>query len=297
MKFRAFGILLAAVIGIGSAGFSYAAWVGAPSNPPSSNTLGPIWLQPGVPAQQTGNFSISGEGTSNRFIGTATGVAIRSYGDISFLNSGKALVVNGSGNTVLNMGNWGFGATGFSVGVYGNIDVAGFGGSNGTLAVTQICLKNDTCRTTWPTASAVSDIWVDTAGDTMTGDLLVPNNQVVAKTLWAGSNLQVQRPASTNVFRTGSWDGTYDNFMEFISDPAETQTLKFFTDAVGPNVGQNAQQIRVNNTASSWRAAYMDGSRSGNVDRSLTFIEQNGALSFTANTPGTGNQRIGGIIG
>lgn len=90
MKFRAFGILLAAVIGIGSAGFSYAAWVGAPSNPPSSNTLGPIWLQPGVPAQQTGNFSISGEGTSNRFIGTATGEAIRSYGDISFQNSGKA---------------------------------------------------------------------------------------------------------------------------------------------------------------------------------------------------------------
>ncbi|GMU25547.1 MAG: hypothetical protein AMXMBFR16_04520 [Candidatus Uhrbacteria bacterium] len=196
------------------------------------------------------------------------------------------------------MGNWDPSATGFSLGVYGNIDVAGFGGSNGTLAVTQICLKNDTCRTTWPTASAVSDIWVDVTGDTMTGDLIVPNHQVAAKTLWAGSNLQVQRPASTNVFRTGSWDGTYDNFMEFISDPAETQTLKFFTDAVGPNVGQNAMQIRLNNTAGpSWRAAYMDGSRSGNVDRELTFIGPNGALGFAANTPGTAQQRVGGLIG
>lgn len=298
MKFRAFGILLAAVIGIGSAGFSYAAWVGAPSNPPSSNTLGPVWLQPGAPTSQVGNFRISGEGTSDRFIGTNTGDAIRSAGDIWMTNNSKAIKLQQAGNGTINMGNWDPSATGFSLGVYGNIDVAGFGGSNGTLAVTQICLKNDTCRTTWPTASAVSDIWVDVTGDTMTGDLIVPNHQVAAKTLWAGSNLQVQRPASTNVFRTGSWDGTYDNFMEFISDPAETQTLKFFTDAVGPNVGQNAMQIRLNNTAGpSWRAAYMDGSRSGNVDRSLTFIEQNGALSFTANTPGTGNQRIGGIIG
>lgn len=298
MKFRAFGILLAAVIGIGSAGFSYAAWVGAPSNPPSSNTLGPVWLQPGAPTSQVGNFRISGEGTSDRFIGTNTGDAIRSAGDIWMTNNSKAIKLQQAGNGTINMGNWDPSATGFSLGVYGNIDVAGFGGSNGTLAVTQICLKNDTCRTTWPTASAVSDIWVDVTGDTMTGDLIVPNHQVAAKTLWAGSNLQVQRPASTNVFRTGSWDGTYDNFMEFISDPAETQTLKFFTDAVGPNVGQNAMQIRLNNTAGpSWRAAYMDGSRSGNVDRELTFIGPNGALGFAANTPGTAQQRVGGLIG
>lgn len=289
--------------GLGAATMAHAAWVGAPSNPPSGNTLGPVWLQPGVPTQQTGNFSISGEGTSYRFVGTNTGEAVWSYGDIKFTNSGKAVKVDGAGSTLVNMGNWGTGATGFTLGLYGDIDVKGKSGGylDGKVSVNQICLVNDPttpCRTTWPTASAVSDIWVDVTGDTMTGDLIVPNHQVAAKTLWAGSNLQVQRPASTNVFRTGSWDGTYDNFMEFISDPAETQTLKFFTDAVGPNVGQNAMQIRLNNTAGpSWRAAYMDGRRSGIVDRSLTFIPQIGALSFTANTSGTGNQRVGGYVG
>ncbi len=46
---------------------------------------------------------------------------LKSSGGDAYLSSGKAIRVDGSGVTTLNVGNWGSGATGLNMGVYGNL--------------------------------------------------------------------------------------------------------------------------------------------------------------------------------
>lgn len=58
-------------------------------------------------------------------------------GDL-FLNSGKAIRIDGSGITELNIGNWGSGSAGVRINILG------------ALAVQQICLNNN-CINSWPT--------------------------------------------------------------------------------------------------------------------------------------------------
>lgn len=135
--------------------FALAQWTGAPGTPPNSNARGPVWLQTGAPTAQTGKISVT-EGRINSATHTQ---------DL-YISTGKAIRSFGANNGVINFGNYETGASGFTLGVYGNLTVPGFGGSN----TGQICL-NGSCISSWPGAPA--DVWVNTTGDTMTGSLTI----------------------------------------------------------------------------------------------------------------------------
>jgi hypothetical protein len=156
--------LLTAVALLSATPLAVLAWTGPTGAPPNNNTSGPVWLQTGAVTAQTGKISISG----------ATINAATTTQDL-YVTSGKSVRADGSGATTFNFGNYGGGASGFTMGVYGNLNVAGFGGSNGTLTATQICLTGDVCRTTWPTGGGAypGDIFVNTTGDAMTGALTI----------------------------------------------------------------------------------------------------------------------------
>jgi hypothetical protein len=94
-------------------------------------------------SQQSGFISVSGDLTT---------------GGDAYLSDGKAIRVDGTGTTTLNVGNWGAGATGLAVDIYG------------TLTPSQMCFGTD-CRTTWPGAADFDPLYVNVTGDTMTGTL------------------------------------------------------------------------------------------------------------------------------
>lgn len=66
-----------------------------------------VLISPG--AAQNGYISVTGD--------------IKSSGGDAYLSNGKAIRVDGSGTTTLNLGNWGSGATGFNVGLFGNFGI------------------------------------------------------------------------------------------------------------------------------------------------------------------------------
>jgi hypothetical protein len=154
------GLALPAIV----LGQVYKDWEAATTQPPGNNPLGPVWLQTAAPTQQTGAISISGNGN----VGGDVFVGMDIYKTPS-----RAIRVDGSGATEYNIGNWGSGANGFKFNVVGNLDVLGFAGTGLDAKITtyETCFTADTCRTTWPDASGVTDVWVDTTGDIMTGVL------------------------------------------------------------------------------------------------------------------------------
>lgn len=143
---------------------AYSDWHTATAQPPGDNPDGPVWLQTGVPTPQDGLIDISG-GTMND-IYMCEGCAIRSD--------------KTGGSSYINMGNWGSGANGFNFNVIGNLTIKGFGGppDRGTATTYELCLNNASvpgtdCRNTWPDSGDMTDIWVNTTGDGMTGLLSI----------------------------------------------------------------------------------------------------------------------------
>lgn len=145
------------------------------------------------------------------------------------------------------------------------------------------------CITSWPTGAGV---YVLKAGDTMTG------------TLYANAGVDVlsnfRYSSAGNSFHTGGYMNPYWNnsFIE-VKDNSGSQNLKFLTSPVTPNVGTNALQIRVNNDTNPLaRTAYFDSVKSSTVHTGVTMNPPAVAsIGWTANTPGTNNQRVGGYIG
>lgn len=166
--------------------------------PPEDNPPGPVWIYSVNPSTaQTGSFYINGRARAGNLYGNSyviSGGYVRAgtymqinngdlrlvNGDVSMQTSGKAIRADGDGTTVLNVGNWGSGSpTGFTMGVYGNLNILGYASAGGTLSVEEVCLDGD-CRTTWPSTS-VTDQWVNTTGDAMTGTLTItPAGSVTA---------------------------------------------------------------------------------------------------------------------
>src|SRR3989344_7511878 len=137
---KKYAFFTASVIAIGAPLMVLAQWQGAPGSPPNSNATGPVWLQSGGITKQSGGIGINND---------------------LHLSDTKALIVNKSTPSVLNIGNWG-GVAGASAGidldVYGDIDVLGNAGTGGgTISSDNVCLAGD-CRSVWPVASG-SNPW------------------------------------------------------------------------------------------------------------------------------------------
>jgi hypothetical protein len=142
------------------------AWTGAPGGTaPTQNVPGPAWLQPASPAptQQNGVVYIR-EGRIN---------SVTTTQDI-YVGNGKSIRLDQANLGTFYFGNYGAGATGFTLGVLGDLTINGFGGSGlGKLNTYSICLANGTdCRTTWPSGGGGGD-YVLKSGDTMSGQLTI----------------------------------------------------------------------------------------------------------------------------
>lgn len=154
-------------------------WIPPSQTAPSGNVEGPVWLQTGGPSPQTGNFSVSGIGT----IGGNANVGGDLWANNNiYMPTGKTIRIDGAGvTTLLNFGNFNPAGTGFSANIQGDLTVSGQGSSGfGELTTWKMCLLSDAtdtgygpgCRLTWPAGGgAPADIWVDTTGDAMTGQL------------------------------------------------------------------------------------------------------------------------------
>ncbi len=132
----------------------------------SDTCLNPyVLISPG--ALQSGYINVSGD--------------IKSTGGDAYLSSGKAVRIDGPGVTQLNVGNWGSGAAGLSMNVFGSVFTNGNGLSTfasdvavgpGVIETSQLCLGNGTnCRTAWPSTADFDPSYVNVTGDTMTGPL------------------------------------------------------------------------------------------------------------------------------
>lgn len=131
---------------------------------------------------------------------------IRTFAGDVYIPNGKAIRIDNTGTTALNIGNWGSDSQGVVVSVLGNLSVNGYGSTAGLgkIFTKELCLNNGAvpatdCRTTWPSGGGtgdltavlagtnvtvtnsggptptvnVSDQWVNTTGDSMTGKLSV----------------------------------------------------------------------------------------------------------------------------
>lgn len=256
MSRRSLSLLAAAAALAGMPLIALAQWQGPSGSPPNNNASGPVWLQSGAPAAQSGSFNVTDGVTTNSTstalyvndrigIGSNTpalftirnnvagatfssmgnyqivlwtgGVANSTYGlgvqsgmlslvtgggfrwlragsvttmtltnvgnlginddtpsyrldvngsmqvvasstfrDDVYTTGGKAMRTDGAGATTFNVGNWGIGATGFTMGLYGDIDVLGFSGTHADGSVTsrEFCLAGDTCITAWPSSAS-----------------------------------------------------------------------------------------------------------------------------------------------
>ncbi len=174
-----------------------AAFNGPPcSNPQSCNVPGVIWNVSGSPSSQpNAQMNFADPTTGNNFpVGS-----INYLSDVG-LKNGRALRVDGVGTTSLNMGNWGSGQQPFNFTLYGDVKVQDFGGAagqRGRMDAAQYCISGANCITAWPSGGGgsltgitagtgatvtggapsptinVTDLYVNTTGDTMTGKLII----------------------------------------------------------------------------------------------------------------------------
>jgi hypothetical protein len=185
----------------------YSTFYGPTASPPGNNPLGPVWLQSGTPTQQTGSFSIIGSGNISTY---------EVLGDNLFMTNGKSIRADlNSGSSSIYVSNYGTAPTGFTLNVRGNIRLDNaIAGTPGIIYVPQICLGpsgSEVCRTTWP--GAVTDVWVNTTGDSMTGRLNVnATGMAIAAT---GTTIGVQGYGNTagGYFRDTA--GTSDAYLGY----------------------------------------------------------------------------------
>ncbi len=122
--------------------FVSAQYYGPTASPPGNNPLGPVWLQTAAtPGHQSGKIDISGAAGSDIYL---------------FSNSAIRADLT-SGNSSINISNYGNTPTGFTLNVKGDLKIlSGLTGTTGNLYVPQICLGaagSEVCRTTWPSGS------------------------------------------------------------------------------------------------------------------------------------------------
>lgn len=178
----------------------FAQWTGAPGTPPNSNRSGPVWLQTvGGASAQTGSLSVTGASSisNGSFVVGATSVAGTGAGDIAltddlyFTSNNKSIRVDGDGTRTLFMGNYDAGTNDRFLLDIGDVVISDEdSGTPDTVATPRICLSGD-CRTTWPTGTA-SDIWVDTVGDAMTGQLTITTNTAPALVVTGGGSVGIR---------------------------------------------------------------------------------------------------------
>ncbi len=169
MRFKIFLICLAAIIfalaSVFGLKFVLAAWQEPTEAPPGGNVPGPINI--GSAAQtKSGDLTI---GDSNGIDLIVQG-GVSAGGDLYMVNN-KAIRIDGTGTTVLHIGNWGSGGTGVDVSVWGNLNIGDatfqrslkvsgeiavgglpITGVAGTVNVQKLCFNTTDCRTNWPEA-------------------------------------------------------------------------------------------------------------------------------------------------
>ncbi|MEN9558231.1 MAG: hypothetical protein RL141_600 [Candidatus Parcubacteria bacterium] len=145
-----------------------AAWQGAPAaTPPNSNALGPVWLQSAPASQQSGTFSINGDGTigGNFKVNTTQTLLpgdIALSNDLYFTNSAKAIRIDGNGARVLNIGNYDAGTNDSLTLNIGGISIID---NDTSLGVDQLCINSD-CRSAWPSSASSSGDLTDVIAGT-----------------------------------------------------------------------------------------------------------------------------------
>jgi len=162
---------------------------GPSSQPTSGNVPGVIWNVDGTSVSQPNAVINVGQ----------VGKTQQLLGDVKLSNTAAFKVDSvGAGPTSFNIGNWGSGQQPFTFGVYGDIKMYSFGGSagqKGRMDAVEYCINGASCITTWPSGGGgtltgitagtgasvtggapsptinVTDLYVNTSGDTMTGAL------------------------------------------------------------------------------------------------------------------------------
>ncbi|MFA5129511.1 MAG: tail fiber domain-containing protein [Patescibacteria group bacterium] len=184
-------------------------YTGPTATPPGNNPNGPVWLSPS--SQQTGSINISG--------GQTIGQSDTIGGDI-YMTSSKAIRLDvPSGSSILNVGNWGAGGTGFEFDVYGNLvikDQDKAAPYNGLLVVPQICLNNTgsastNCITTWPSGGSGT---IGGSGTLGTVPLFTPNGTTLGNSsiTQSGNNISVNGVIDDQGVNNG--DGTYTYYRQ-----------------------------------------------------------------------------------
>ncbi|HWQ99289.1 MAG TPA: tail fiber domain-containing protein [Candidatus Methylomirabilis sp.] len=223
------------------------------------------------------------------------------------MKDGKAVRIDkDSATSVLNIGNWGVDATGFTLGVYGNLDVKGSSGTylDGTININEICLVNDPtipCRTTWPTGGGGPDIWVDTTGDTMTGNLQTNSNiqMTGANSTISGPNADFSksfryRDTLGNSIHSGGFQTPGNQALLEVTDTNSARRIRLIN-----STNDVALESRVDHTLKP--NAYSGYFQSLNAAGTESTVHMNGAggngLGVERYYPNGTTQRVGGYIG
>ncbi|MEY4744376.1 MAG: hypothetical protein RL272_321, partial [Candidatus Parcubacteria bacterium] len=161
--------------------------------------LSPGWVQSGF-IQVNGDLKSTG---GNLRMDSATGGG---QGD-TYIANGKAIRVDGTGVTSLSIGNWGAGGT--AVNVFENGNHFAFGLStlpsdsavaSNTIETGNLCFGNGVnCRNGWPSTTDFDPVYVNVAGDTMTGALTLSGSNsltVGGQTAIGGATLVATTGAS-----------------------------------------------------------------------------------------------------
>lgn len=153
---------------------------------------------------------------------------IKSTGGDIYLASSKALRVDGTGTTSLNIGNWASDATGIDVNlVSGRLYATGISTipadatppPAGTIEMSELCI-GVSCRTTWPGTADFNPTYVNTSGsESMSGPLTITNTGAALNVAGRGSFGSATLPL------TGSQSLLFGNIDGITSPPPATASL------------------------------------------------------------------------
>ncbi|MDQ7814816.1 MAG: tail fiber domain-containing protein [Patescibacteria group bacterium] len=174
--------------------FAATQFTGPTQSPTGGNTPGVIWNMTGGGTQSGAKVNIDGG------INVGATEDSRISRDI-YLQTAKSFHVDQVGAATYNMGNWGSGQQPLTFGLYGDLVMHGFGGATGQrgrVDAQEYCISGANCITAWPSGGGggittltagtgvtitnpsgptatinATDLYVNTTGDTMTGNLTI----------------------------------------------------------------------------------------------------------------------------